>query len=101
MVSIGVVRYSAAPPPRPAPDAPTVSYPTIRRGSRGKAVRALQSALANLSFPVGTIDCDFGPKTDAAVRAFQRAAGVDVAGIVGPMTWTALLFFQKPRRANR
>ncbi len=34
---------------------------------------------------------DFGPKTERAVRDFQRGAGLDADGIVGPLTWQALV----------
>jgi peptidoglycan hydrolase-like protein with peptidoglycan-binding domain len=42
------------------------------------------------------IDGIFGPKTDSAVRSFQQAVSQDVPsvavdGIVGPMTWQALI----------
>jgi peptidoglycan hydrolase-like protein with peptidoglycan-binding domain len=42
------------------------------------------------------IDGDFGPQTDAAVRAFQHALSLDIPtmvvdGIVGPMTWQGLV----------
>ena len=77
-------------PEVPAPEAPTVSYPMVRRGSKGRVVEALQTALAALGYGVGPVDGDFGPKTDAAVRAFQTAVCVDVDGIVGPMTWAAI-----------
>jgi peptidoglycan hydrolase-like protein with peptidoglycan-binding domain len=33
---------------------------------------------------------NFGPKTEAAVRAFQRSKGLVPDGIVGPKTWAAL-----------
>ena len=32
----------------------------------------------------------FGPKTEAAVRAFQRQRGIVPDGIVGPKTWAEL-----------
>ena len=37
------------------------------------------------------VDGLFGSKTDGAVRAFQRKAGLAVDGIVGPNTWSALI----------
>jgi lysozyme len=65
--------------------------PLLRMNSRGGEVRTLQQALARAGFSPGPIDGEFGPKTLAAVRAFQRAKGLEVDGIVGPRTWGALL----------
>jgi peptidoglycan hydrolase-like protein with peptidoglycan-binding domain len=70
----------------------------VKRGSRGEAVKAVQSQFqarrGQGSDDEGTglaVDGDFGPKTDAAVRAFQEAAGLAADGIVGPQTWYALV----------
>lgn len=46
----------------------------------------LQRGLAARGFSPGRIDGDWGPKTEAAVRAFQKANGLKVDGIVGPKT---------------
>jgi hypothetical protein len=66
------------------------SQPTLRKGSSGSAVMTLQSRLKTLGFDPGPIDGIFGSGTDTAVRAFQRARGISVDGIVGPQTWATL-----------
>jgi hypothetical protein len=38
-----------------------------------------------------TPDGVFGPRTEAAVRAFQTGAGLDEDGIVGTATWSELV----------
>jgi hypothetical protein len=63
--------------------------PTLRRGARGPDVARLQERL-NAHGAALAVDGDFGPRTDAAVRAFQSAHGLVVDGIVGPLTWGAL-----------
>jgi peptidoglycan hydrolase-like protein with peptidoglycan-binding domain len=55
-------------------------------GSKGEAVRAVQSLLAGL-----TVDGDFGPQTDDAVREFQQLFAPPADGIVGPQTWHTLM----------
>ncbi|SDY23542.1 N-acetylmuramoyl-L-alanine amidase [Thermoactinomyces sp. DSM 45892] len=63
------------------------SYPgsLIRKGSRGEYVKMIQRALGGLS-----VDGIFGPKTQNAVKVFQRKNGLSVDGIVGPLTWNKL-----------
>jgi peptidoglycan hydrolase-like protein with peptidoglycan-binding domain len=55
----------------------------LRRGSHGTAVRLLQQALSRLGHAPGMVDGVFGPLTERAVIAFQRARGIDVDGLVG------------------
>lgn len=62
------------------------AMPILRNGSRGDPVRELQNLLGGL-----TVDGIFGPRTEAAVREFQRLAGLVADGIVGPITWGKLL----------
>ncbi|MFC7613926.1 peptidoglycan-binding protein [Actinokineospora soli] len=64
--------------------------PTLRRGSTGPVVRELQTLL-NRGGAGLVVDGLFGPRTDAAVRQFQRRHGLAVDGIVGRMTWAKLL----------
>ena len=71
-------------------------YPgVLRNGSSGTAVRELQFYLYLMSayessIPAIGIDGQFGASTEAAVRAYQRFAGLTVDGIVGRTTWNSL-----------
>jgi hypothetical protein len=60
--------------------------PTLRIGSSGPAVETLQQGLISAGAAI-TADKSFGPKTHAAVAAFQKAAGLMADGVVGPKTW--------------
>ena len=62
----------------------------LRQGSSGDEVKDLQRSLRLAGQDTGPLDGIFGPKTDAAVRAFQEAAGLSVDGIAGPNTVAAL-----------
>jgi len=57
---------------------------------KGPAVRKLQTRLAALGFDPGEVDGEFGPDTDAAVRAFQESSGLEVDGVAGADTQKAL-----------
>lgn len=61
----------------------------LRQGAEGPAVRDLQTVLRRLGHPV-TVDGDFGPRTKAAVAAFQRSQGLSPDGVVGPRTLAAI-----------
>ena len=69
----------------------SVDLPILKKGSKGDSVKALQILLNGLGYNCGTPDGSFGAKTDAAVRAFQKAKGLTVDGSVGKATWTSLL----------
>jgi N-acetylmuramoyl-L-alanine amidase len=57
---------------------------------RGDDVRELQRKLNALGFDAGREDGLFGPKTDHAVREFQRNVGDEPDGIVGDETLTTI-----------
>jgi murein DD-endopeptidase MepM/ murein hydrolase activator NlpD len=59
-------------------------------GNRGWDVAALQFALAWHGFPSGRFDGNLGAHTDAALRRFQRWAGITPDGRAGPATFAAL-----------
>ncbi|WP_198954431.1 L,D-transpeptidase family protein [Kineosporia sp. R_H_3] len=79
---------------RPASVATTpwrsVARPTVRQGSHGAAVVALQDRLTALHYDVGPVDGDFGTSTLHGVYAFRKVQGLHLDGIVGPRTWAAL-----------
>ncbi|SET57853.1 peptidoglycan-binding domain-containing protein [Stigmatella erecta] len=74
----------------PAPSAPGGSGPTLKQGYSGAPVTALQNRLNQLGFNAGAADGQFGPKTTAAVKAFQSSKGLTADGVVGPKTWSQL-----------
>lgn len=53
-------------------------------------VRNLQGDLRGLGYRPGRADGLFGPRTEHAVRRFQREHGLVVDGIVGPKSLAAL-----------
>jgi peptidoglycan hydrolase-like protein with peptidoglycan-binding domain len=64
-----------------------MAEPTLKKGSKGQAVKDLQWALEELGLAPGTPDGVFGTKTEDAVKAFQKLTAIEVDGIVGPLTW--------------
>ncbi|MBN1210761.1 MAG: peptidoglycan-binding protein, partial [Myxococcaceae bacterium] len=61
---------------RSAPAAPAAGgQPTLKLGAKGAAVTQLQQALRNKGISV-SVDGDFGPKTQAAVKSFQASRGL-------------------------
>lgn len=88
--SVAAILNGTAPPQtlipviEPTPPAGQPGRPTLRRGQSGAFVKQVQ---AKVGVPA---DGTFGPKTEAAVRVFQRDHGLVPDGIVGPKTWRAL-----------
>ena len=91
-------------PPKPTPT-PTPPKPdpvpklvdtwaranTLKQGSKGKHVEVLQALLQAKGYDVQVIDGTFGAVTDKQVRAYQKAQGITVDGIVGYETWPVVL----------
>jgi peptidoglycan hydrolase-like protein with peptidoglycan-binding domain len=66
-------------------------YPILRLGMSGTDVVTLQKQLRKFGFFNGAIDGDFGPTTQAAVKALQRRYGLEEDGVAGGATWEILL----------
>ena len=70
----------------------TTNRPTIRKGSKGDAVREMQTKLvkAGCALPRYGIDGNCGAETVEALKAFQTANSLTPDGICGPLTWAKL-----------
>jgi hypothetical protein len=71
--------------------------PTLRVGSRGSQVLALQSRLTALGYWLGKVDGQFGDLTRQAVVTIQKVAGLSRDGICGSLTWSRLDRGTRPR----
>ncbi|MBX6388794.1 MAG: N-acetylmuramoyl-L-alanine amidase [Frankia sp.] len=67
----------------------------------GDDVAALQERLSNMGFDVGRADGIFGPRTEAAVRDFQRNRGLEPDGRCGPVTLRELQRLQRTVTGGR
>jgi peptidoglycan hydrolase-like protein with peptidoglycan-binding domain len=64
-------------------------YPTIQRNSR----RRCQGIPADLNIVLGSrldVDGEFGPKTEAACKQFQKMCRIHDNGVRGQQTWASL-----------
>lgn len=65
---------------------PRYDRPELRRGDKGAWVKTLQTELGGL-----VVDGNFGPLTEAAVNKFKTTNNMTADGVVGRLTWHALL----------
>lgn len=63
---------------------------TLKLGDQGPLVKALQTRLLDLLYPVGRVDGIYGSRMRAAVLAFQAENGIATDGSIGPQTRNAL-----------
>jgi murein DD-endopeptidase MepM/ murein hydrolase activator NlpD len=84
IVALAVAGPAVAQEPAPPAEGPPMSGATLKRGSDGPQVKALQRALGIKA------DGTYGARTARAVRRFQRKQGLPVDGEVGPETAKAL-----------
>jgi len=83
---VGSSDAPAAPAKPAAPKAPAVpaQFVDLKVGSKGQKVKVVQTALKLKA------DGDFGPGTEKAVKAYQKAKGLPETGIVDQKTFKAL-----------
>ena len=86
----GVPKYD---PETTSKEACAVELSVLKKGVKGSDVKSMQILLIGYGFSCGSYGADgsFGSATDKAVRAFQKANGLEVDGICGPKTWAKLL----------
>ena len=80
-----------APTPAPTPALNTINVYPLKRGSKGGAVKSLQSLLNGLHEAYLSIDGSFGPKTEAAVIKSQRKLRMEETGVVDQVMWQLLI----------
>jgi peptidoglycan hydrolase-like protein with peptidoglycan-binding domain len=78
-----------------------VTAPTLRLGSSGPVVAALQRRLHNLHYDVGTRDGSYGWDAEHAVTAFEKVQRMSPDGVAGPAMFKALADPKKPHLHHR
>jgi peptidoglycan hydrolase-like protein with peptidoglycan-binding domain len=63
----------------------------LQTGSSGAEVMQIQTLLTQRGYSPGPIDGIFGEQTKTAVQRFQSDRGLVIDGIVGPLTFAALI----------
>ncbi|AXK34965.1 hypothetical protein DVA86_22285 [Streptomyces armeniacus] len=81
------VKLSGEAPPTTPPGA---EWPVLKNGSEGADVTAAQYLLGARGHTTAA-DGGYGPKTVAAVKAFQSSRGLVSDGVIGPKTWPELV----------
>ena len=84
------VKPTATPKPTATQTPATTATETLKKGSSGEAVKAMQKRLIALGYLSGKADGKFGTKTYEALVAFQRKNKLKADGIAGAQTQTAL-----------
>ena len=69
-----------------------MQYTQLSMGVKDEKSNKQLQQLLNEKIGAGLeVDGIFGPKTNQAVRDYQKKNGLQVDGIVGPKTWASLL----------
>jgi len=90
---VGILTAQAAPTQTTTQEAVkvTVTLNQLQKGSNGAQVKAVQRMLYAMGYYKSSVDGDFGPLIDSAVKAYQKANGLTTDGVVGAKTWAKLL----------
>lgn len=84
--AVAALIQSGVPPAPAIPASDENARPTLRRGARGPIVTLMQGFLG-----ISPATGNFGPVTEARLRAWQRDHGLVPDGISGPKTWASLV----------
>ena len=68
----------------------TCDAAAFRLGDQGQEVAEIQRALADSGYDI-SVDGDFGPATEAALKSYQKEHGLEVDGLAGPGVYRSLL----------
>lgn len=75
---------------------------SLKRRETGNDVKLLQQFLkAYGAYPKGSVTGYFGPRTEAAVKQFQKKESIEAVGIVGPKTRARIVEISKQRVAQQ
>lgn len=89
IMGVGRPAYAGAVAPVVAPVEPVspivATFKTLKVGSKGVAVIAVQKAVG------ASGDGVFGPKTEAAVKVWQKRVGLEVTGIIDSVAWSKIV----------
>ena len=69
-------------------------FPMLKKGDKNEYVRHWHMFLNLNGYACVSADGIFGPKTDAAVKKWQKDHGLKADGIIGPKTWASLPMMQ-------
>ena len=70
---------------------------SLKAGQTSDEIKTVQKRLIELGYLTGSADGNFGDKTEAAVKAFQKQAGLTADGVVGATTLKALNSSSAPK----
>lgn len=68
-----------------------IELDALKKGSRGEQVKTLQRLLKAFGYSLGSVDGDFGTKTEKALIKYQKKEGLVQDSICGQKTWESLL----------